>query len=62
MTGNIIVIVAVCAAIFYLYRCWQKTKNSDSPSCAGCGGCCTGEKDTRNTTCNSIGDNETKEN
>jgi len=39
MIGNIIVALAVCGAIFYLYLQWKKTKDSDSPSCAGCDAC-----------------------
>ncbi|MCK5165223.1 MAG: FeoB-associated Cys-rich membrane protein [Desulfobacula sp.] len=38
---NIIIILAVVLAVWYLYRRYKKTFNSDNPSCGGgCNGCC----------------------
>lgn len=39
MIGNVIVVLAVCASAFYLYRQWTKARNSDNPSCGGCNAC-----------------------
>lgn len=61
MVGNIIVVFAVCGAVFYLYRQWKKTKNSDSPSCAGCDACAPDKTSSRNTILNAMEDSETKE-
>lgn len=56
MIGNIIVVLAVCGAVFYLYLQWKKIKASDSPSCAGCSACGTNKKDQQNTIFNSMED------
>ena len=61
MIGNIIVVFTVCGAIFYLYRQWKKTKNSDSPSCAGCNACAASKKSSRDTILDSMEDAKTKE-
>ena len=61
MTGNIIVVLAVCCAVFYLFRIWKKTKNSDSPSCAGCDACASNKSHHQNTTLNCIQDADKKE-
>lgn len=61
MIGNVIVGLAVGGAIFYLYRQWKKTKDSDYPSCAGCNACQVTKKDSQNTIFNSMEDADTKE-
>jgi len=61
MIGNIIVVFAVCSAIFYLYRQWKKTKNADTPSCAGCNVCAGSKKTRSNTIFDSMEDAKTKE-
>ena len=46
---NIIIIPAVVLAVWYLYRRYKKTFDSDSPSCGGgCSGCCSNDS-TPNT-------------
>lgn len=54
MIGNVIVVFAVCGAVFYRYRQWKKIKDSDSPSCGGCGGCQGSKSNSRNTIFKSI--------
>ncbi len=61
MIGNIIVAFAVCGALFYLYRQWKKTKNADTPSCAGCSACASSKKNRSDTIFDSMEDTETKE-
>lgn len=61
MTGNIIVVLAVCGAVFYLFRRWKKTKNSDSPSCGGCDACASNKTHHQKTTLESIQDADKKE-
>ncbi len=63
MVGNIIVILVVCGAVFYLYRQFRKMGNPDSHSCGGCGGGCQGnENNSRNTIVKTMNDVEEKRN
>ena len=61
MIGNIIVVLAVCGAVFYLYRQWKKTNESDSPSCAGCSACRNNTPDHQGTILNCVPDEDKKE-
>ncbi|MCD4718527.1 MAG: FeoB-associated Cys-rich membrane protein [Desulfobacula sp.] len=41
---NIIIILAVVLAVWYLYRRYKKTFGSENPSCGGsCNGCCSNQ-------------------
>ncbi|NDY74134.1 hypothetical protein DO021_20030 [Desulfobacter hydrogenophilus] len=61
MIGNLIVVLIVFCAVFYLYRHWKKISDPDSPSCGGCGGCQGSKPNNRNTIFKSMEDAEKKE-
>lgn len=49
MIGNIIVVLAVSGAVFYLYQKLRKAKNSHNHTCSGCGACQSSKNDTPQT-------------